>query len=160
MAPDMLLGMDAAKGESKTVIGVYDKETGKLKPLHYSDKPITIEEIEEVRDRLMKMSFPMSVSWAAEFKPTHKETRYFKKHRREFFPKKTRLPRKKKKAFKKWAVKQAQSHVRAWISLEWPNIQPMIDFYEKKLFEAASVKLQEDTYRHMDTSGNTPKETI
>lgn len=143
-----------------TMSCVIDRVTGELTPIHYSDKPITIEEIEEVCDRLMKMSFPMSVSWAAEFKPTHKETRYFKKHRREFFPKKTRLPRKKKKAFKKWAVKQAQSHVRVWSSLEWPNVQPIIDFYEKKLFEVASVKLHEDISRHMGTSGNTIKEII
>lgn len=100
MAPDMLLGMDEARGESKTVIGVYDKETGKLTPIHYSDKPVTFEEIESVRDRLVNMSDPMSVSWTAKVKFTHKEARYMKKNLREIFGKKPRLPRKRKKKLK------------------------------------------------------------
>ena len=160
MAPDMLLGFDEARGESKTVFGVLDRVTGELTPIHYSDKPVTFEEIESVRDRLVNMSVPMSASWSAEIKLTHKEARHMKKNLRAMLGKKPRLPRKKKKAFKKWAVKQAQSHVRVWSSLECPNAQPLIDFYEKKLLEAASGKLQEDIYRHMGASGNTIKEII
>ena len=100
MAPDMLLGLDKARRESKTVFGIMDRVTGELTPIHYSDKPVTFEEIESVRDRLVNMSDPMSVSWTAKVKFTHKEARYFKKHGREYFPKKPRLPRKRKKKLK------------------------------------------------------------
>ena len=100
MAPDMLLGFDEAKSKSKTVFCVRDRVNGELKPIHYSDKPVTFEEIESVRDRLVNMSVPMSVSWTAKVKFTHKEARYMKKNLREIFGKKPRLPRKRKKKLK------------------------------------------------------------
>lgn len=162
MAPDMLLGLDAARGKNRTSVQFMDIKSGKVVAtsdnfdFNVTDKPVTLKEIEEVRDHLMGMN----ASCNAHIKLTHKEARRMKKNLREMLGKKPRLPRKKKKAFKKWAVKQAQSFVRVWSSLEWPNAQPLIDFYEKKLFEAASVKLQEDIYRHMGASGNTLKETI
>lgn len=119
MAPDMLLGMDEARGESKTVIGVYDKETGKLTPIHYSDKPVTFEEIESVRDRLVNMSVPISVSWTAKVKC-------------EIFGKKPRLPRKlKKKLRTDWRL--YCSILNDYHSSVWPNPKPHFDFVEAKL---------------------------
>ena len=156
MAPDMLLGMDEARGEGKTVFSVIDQTTGEVTPIHFSDKPITFKEIKSVRDRLLSAS----ASWTAEIKMTHKEIREYKKWRREFVPKKARLPRKKKKALKKWLIQKSPYKVRVLTSLEWPDAQPIIDYYEKKLLEAASVKLHEDISRHMGTSGNTIKEII
>lgn len=100
MAPDMLLGLDKARRESKTVFGVMDRVTGELTPIHYSDKPVTFEEIESVRDRLVNMSDPMSVSWNARVKLTHKEARHMKKNLRAMLGKKPRLPRKRKKKLK------------------------------------------------------------
>lgn len=160
MAPDMLLGLDAARGADRTAPQIINKKTGKvviMDNVEFHCSPIwTEQELRSTTETLKNFN----VSCTAEVKLTHKEARHMKRNLRAMLGKKPRLPRKKKKAFKKWAVKQAQSHVRAWISLKWPNAQPLIDFYEKKLFEAASVKLQEDIYRHMGASGNTIKEII
>ena len=100
MAPDILMGIDEARGRDKFSLQLIDIESGK--PVAMSDNvkfhcsPIwTEQELEDISEKLkgFSVSFDMKVN-------THKQIRNFRKLRRELGLKEPRIPRKRKKKFK------------------------------------------------------------
>lgn len=100
MAPDMLLGLDAARGADRTALQIMDVKTGKLVAMsdnvEFHCSPIwTEQELEDISEKLkgFSVSFDVKVN-------THKQIRNFRKLRRELGLKEPRIPRKRKKKFK------------------------------------------------------------
>lgn len=106
MAPDMLLGFDAARGADRTALQIMDVKTGKVVAMsnnvEFHCSPIwTEQELEDISEKLKGFSVSVDV----EVK-THKQIRNFRKLRREMGIHKPRLPRK----LKKWIITVARIH--------------------------------------------------
>ncbi len=101
MAPDMLLGFDAARGRDRTALQIMDVKTGKMVAIsdnvQFYCSPIWTEQ--ELKDMTEKLK-GFNISWTAEAKLTHKQMRQFKRLYRESGYKKPRIPRKLKKKLK------------------------------------------------------------
>lgn len=105
MAPDMLLGFDAARGADRTALQIIDEKTGKvviMDNVEFHCSPIwTEQELEDISEKLK--GFNVSVDVEVN---THKQIRNFRKIRRELSLKKPRIPRK----LKKWITTVAHIH--------------------------------------------------
>lgn len=106
MAPDMLLGLDAARGRDRTALQIMDVKTGKLVAMSdnvefHCSQIWTEQELEDISEKLkgFSVSFDVKVN-------THKQIRKFRKLRRELGLKKPRIPRK----LKKWITTVAHIH--------------------------------------------------
>lgn len=107
MAPDMLLGLDAARGADRTALQIMDVKTGKLVAMsdnvEFHCSPIwTEQELRSITETLKSFN----ASWTAEVKLTHKQMRQLKRQDKEFRYKKPRIPRK----LKKWFATVARIH--------------------------------------------------
>jgi len=100
MSPDVLLGFDKAKGESKTVICVWDELGHQVA----STTNTTIklgDAIKKLKTKTKEYGVEgLHVEWKATMNLTHKQARRLKKFRKEFAGHKPRIPRKMKKRLK------------------------------------------------------------